>query len=511
MTATLPSSTIAPPTGALCELRHVAHDYSMPNGSPLHVLEDINISINPGEIILLLGHSGCGKSTIMRIMAGLITPTKGQVLYHNKPLVGVNPGTSIVFQSFALYPWMTVRRNVEVVLEAAGRPREIIQPKAEAVIARVGLAGFEDAYPRELSGGMKQRVGMARALSVEPEILFMDEPFSAVDALVAESLRAAVTDLWAAKHSNPSSILMVSHDIKEVAYMADRIIVLSSNPGRVRKVVENTLPRPRDYRSPAFLKLVDYLHDIITGTELPDVPELTAPHPAADVVEPLPDVTPGEVVGLLEYLDARGGREDVFKIATDTNREFGQVISVVKAAELLDLVDTPKRMVVLEADGQRFLKATPDGQRDIWREKILQLRLFREVRDLIDHQENHEVDRELVLETIIFRVPYEDYEKIFNTMVKWARFGDLFAYEETTEKLTALIDFLNNATCAGRHAPSRRVVCVLSHGLGICRWNQPRTARCSAFLAAGTRVSRIALAMISESPLRLISLHNSAK
>ena len=258
--------------GVLCEAKSISQQFTLPNGQPLQVLADVSLSIYPNEIVALLGPSGCGKSTILRILAGLIKPTQGEVLYHGEPLHGLNPGVAIVFQSFALYPWMTVAENVRVVLEAAGIAPAEIDERAERVIRMVGLAGFEDAYPRELSGGMKQRVGMARALSVDPEILFMDEPFSQVDALTAESLRAEVVDIWAALDKNPSSILMVSHDIKEVVYMADRIVVLGANPGRVRTIVENHLPRPRDYRSPEVLALVDQLHDIITGHELPDVP-----------------------------------------------------------------------------------------------------------------------------------------------------------------------------------------------------------------------------------------------
>ena len=260
-----------PDSEILCQCRGVTHDFILPNGNPLHVLHDINVAIKPKEVVLLLGQSGCGKSTLLRIMAGLIKPTQGTVEYHGQPLTGMNPGVSIVFQSFALYPWMTVAQNVEVVLKSAGLSAADAAARASSVIKTVGLAGFEEAYPREISGGMKQRVGMARALAVDPEILFMDEPFSSVDALTAESLRAEVIDLWSAKDKNPKSILMVSHDIKEVAYMADRIIVLSANPGRVRTVVENKLPRPRDYRSPEFLKLVDYPHDIITGAEMPEI------------------------------------------------------------------------------------------------------------------------------------------------------------------------------------------------------------------------------------------------
>lgn len=262
----------------------------------------------------------------------------------------------------------------------------------------------------------------------------MDEPFSQVDALTAESLRAEVLDIWSAKDKNPSSILMVSHDIKEVAYMADRIVVLGAHPGVVRTIVENTLPRPRDYRSPELLKLVDRLHDIITGSELPDVP--AAAVPAAAVMEPLPAVSASEVIGLLEYLDARGGKEDLFRIAADTDREFGHVISVVKAAELLDLVDTPKRMVTLDTVGGRMVKAQPDGRKGIWREQLLKLGLFRNVRNAIERSEARWVAKEFVLETIVLAMPSEDYEKVFDTLVRWGRFGDLFAYEEAAERLS---------------------------------------------------------------------------
>src|SRR5712692_3495639 len=266
------SAPSATTNSALCEQRGIWHDFTLPNGKPLHVLEDINLVVRPNEVIALLGESGCGKSTILRILAGLIRPTKGEVFYHGQPLHGLNPGVAIVFQSFALYPWKTVTENIQAVLKAAGLPLEEVIQRTERSIRLVGLAGFEEAYPRELSGGMKQRVGMARALSVDPEILLMDEPFSQVDALTAESLRAEVLDIWGTKERNLSSILLVSHDIKEVAYMADRIVILGNNPGRVRTVVSNTLPRPRDYRSQQLMGLVDYLHDIITRNEMPDQP-----------------------------------------------------------------------------------------------------------------------------------------------------------------------------------------------------------------------------------------------
>jgi NitT/TauT family transport system ATP-binding protein len=420
------------PLSPLCELRGIRHAFALPNGTPRTVLEGIDVAIRPGEVVALLGPSGCGKSTILRILAGLIRPTAGEVLYHGEPLRGLNPGVAMVFQSFALYPWMTVTGNIEIVLEAAGLASADREERVASAIRMVGLTGFEEAYPRELSGGMKQRVGMARALSTRPEMLFMDEPFSQVDALTAEALRAEVLDIWAEKTQGMSSILMVSHDIKEVTYMADRIVVLSANPGRVRTVVESRIPRPRDYRSPEVLRLVDQLHDIITGAEMPDLPPDSIPEDHA-AFEPLPEAIASDVVGLVEYLDACGGKEDLFRISADTNQEFGVVIAIVKAGEMLDLVDTPRRLVVLTQEGERFVAASPPERKAIWREQLLKLRLFQEVRAMI--QESGEVHRDAVLEMIHREMPHENYEKVFANLVHWARFGDLFAYDESSEIL----------------------------------------------------------------------------
>ncbi len=427
MDAATASQTEAVP---LCALVRVSQEFPQPQGPPLRVLDDVTLSVGAGEVVALLGPSGCGKSTILRILAGLTRPTRGEVLDHGRPLRGLNPSVGFVFQSFALYPWMTVSENVEAVLEAAGLPRPEQRARAEKAIRTVGLAGFEEAYPRELSGGMKQRVGMARAFSLEPELLFMDEPFSQVDALTAESLRAEVLDIFAAKGRHPSAILMVSHDIKEVVYMADRIVVLGANPGRVRQIVENRLPRPRDYRSPELLRLVDRLHDVITGAEMPDLPAAAAP-----AFEHIPSVHPGEVVGLLEYLDARGGREEVFRIANDTGREYGRTIAVANAAELLDFVDTPKRMVALAAGGRRFVTASPEARKAIWRESILQLALFRQVHEALERKPSHRLDREFVLELLAVNMPSENYDALFDVFVDWARFGDLFSYEEESGTL----------------------------------------------------------------------------
>ncbi len=425
------------PRPVLCEVRGVSHEFALPNHTRLKVLEDVGLTVHASEVVALLGPSGCGKSTILRILAGLIRPTSGEVLYHAAPLVGLNPGAAIVFQSFALMPWMTVAENIEIVLRAAGKGKDEIAARITSVIRTVGLTGFENAYPRELSGGMKQRVGMARAFSLTPEILFMDEPFSQVDALTAQSLRAEVLDIWAASKSG-SSILMVSHDIGEVAYMADRIVVLAANPGRVRVVVDNRLPRPRDYRSPELLELVDKLRDIITGSYLPDEPveEFGGAPAATATYEPLADATVGEIIGLCEYLDAHGKKDDVFRIAQENAQEFGRVITVVKAAEMLDLVDTPKRMVELTKEGVRFVKAPLHERRELWKKQLLCIRLFKDMAEMLDHAPTHAVDRDLVLETIALRFPSEDYEKTFERLIGWGRFGNLFVYDEATEKVS---------------------------------------------------------------------------
>jgi len=436
MTLTLdpPQKASQPAADVLCEARRVSHEFVMPNGSKLRVLDNIDVAIKPLEVVALLGPSGSGKSTILRILAGLIKPTHGEVFYRGDLVHGLTPGVGIVFQSFALYPWMSVTENIGVVLKAAGLTDAETRDRVTNAIRTVGLIGFEDAYPRELSGGMKQRLGIARALSVNPEILFMDEPFSHVDALTAEGLRAEVIDLWQPADQNPSSILMVSHDIKEVVYMADRIIVLSSHPGRVRTVVDNPLPRPRDYRSRASQELVDYLHEIITGSELPDVPA-AAPARAA-VTEPLPHTSLSLINGLLEYLDANNGAGNIFDIAATMGQEFGAMIATVKAAEMLDFVDTPKQAVVLTPEGRRFVRADPDERTAIWREQILKLRFFKEIYDLLRSSPDGEIDAETIHMLISQLMPHEKYETVFDTLVSWARFGNLFDYDEDTERLS---------------------------------------------------------------------------
>jgi len=257
-----------------------------------------------------------------------------------------------------------------------------------------------------------------------------------VDALTAEGLRAEILDIWDDRERNPSSILMVSHDIKEVAYMADRIVVLSANPGRIRTIVENTLPRPRDSRSPEFLRLVDQLHDTITSTELPDIQVSTVePSVESDIVEPLPNAQYADMLGLLEFLDAQGGNCDLFQVVAHTHEPFEKVLTTVKGLEMLELVDTPKRSVNLTLLGRKFVQGGMDERKLIWRDQLLELKLFRVVRELLDLREG-ELSREELIQEIAGRLPMEDPEITFETIVAWGRFGELFAYRKDRGVLT---------------------------------------------------------------------------
>ena len=415
----------------LCEAWSVWHEFVLPGGKKLGVLQDVDITVRPHEIVAILGPTGCGKSTLLRLLAGVMKPTRGQVLYHGKPLDGINPGMAFVFQSFALLPWQTVTENIYNVLRAAKHKRGDARERTEHVLHVVGLDGFSGAYPRELSGGKKQRVGIARALAVDPEILMMDEPFSQVDALTAESLRSEVLTLWTDRRGNLSSIVMVSHDIREVVAMADRIVILGTNPCRVRTVVDNRLPRPREPRSRPVLGLVDYLHEIITYTEMPQDRRRDE-----GAFEPLPEESQSDIVGLLEHLDAHGGQKEVSSLAADTNRPFHQVITLANAAEMLDFVSTPRRLVVLEREGRRFVRASVADRKEMWREKLLRLRLFREMQALLEKQPNRTIDRDVVLEMLVQNLPNENCETQFDTFVHWARYGELFVYDERTKLLS---------------------------------------------------------------------------
>src|SRR5271163_622298 len=264
-----PSSAVPGSNGAepIIEARKLEKFYTQPDGTRIQVISATDLAVYPGKIIALLGPSGCGKSTLLRMLTGLSPSSAGEVYWHGQPVRGESPNVSIVFQSFALFPWLTVLENVEAPLEARGMPTIERHKRALRIIDAVGLDGFESAYPKELSGGMKQRVGVARALVVEPEVLFMDEPFSALDVLTAETLRGELLELWTSRRIPTRAIFIVTHNIEEAIELADRILVLAHRPASLRDDFLVELPHPRDHKSPRFLELVDHVYKVLTQPE----------------------------------------------------------------------------------------------------------------------------------------------------------------------------------------------------------------------------------------------------
>ncbi len=411
--------------------------------SNLLVLNKVSLAIKPGEVLAILGPSGCGKSTLLRAMIGLLIPTSGTVLAHGKPLVGIHPGVSLVFQNFALFPWLSVRDNISVALNGLELDPATGKDRVARCIDVVGLEGFENAYPKELSGGMKQRVGIARALARGPELLCMDEPFSALDVFTAESLRSEVYRLWSGGSKLPfslKSVVMITHLIEEAVFLADRIVVMGSRPGHIRTIIQNDVPHPREYQSPAFLRMVQRLHDVITKEQMPDVPEGPAP-----VVEtpgglpepiPIPGVTLGHIFGLMEIVRDHGSQIDVFKLDSFTEYDFGYTISVVKAGELLGFLDTPKNQVLLTELGRRYLDADINGRKSLFRQQLLTLNTFQFVLHLLKEAKDNRLHKDIIEEELAVRLTTEDVEKVFTTIVGWGRFGELFGYDASSEELS---------------------------------------------------------------------------
>ena len=415
------------------------------------VLDDINLEIRDGEMLALLGQSGSGKSTVLRLMAGLTQPTQGAVLSHGSPLNGVNRRLAIVFQSFALYPWLTVQENVQVGLIQRRLDARQEQDEIDRALELIGLTGYENAYPKQLSGGMRQRVGFARALVAQPEVLCMDEPFSALDVLTAENLRTQVVDLWRGTgHAGLKSIFLVTHNIAEAVFIATRIVIISSHPGRVRNVIVNPLPYPRDINSPQFAALVDQVHAAITALVLPDEPAAArgaaagagrpgaagagapeAPASAAPArVEAIPNAPVETIVGLLEILEDSQETMNVFDLSARIGREFGETIAIVKAAEMLSLVDTPKDDVIMTEVGWYFLAAPPTVRKTLFRQAIMKLRLFQMLGARLDESPDARVDADEILDELGTLLPYDQPAKLLQTLIAWGRYAEFVDFDQ---------------------------------------------------------------------------------
>jgi NitT/TauT family transport system ATP-binding protein len=451
-----PSPESAAALAALIELRHVSKSYvSADGGSPVTVLDDISLEVREGEMLALLGQSGSGKSTILRLMAGLTEPTQGAVLSHGTPLADVNRGLAIVFQSFALYPWLTVHENVQVGLIQRRLGAREEQEEIDKALALIGLSGYENAYPKQLSGGMRQRVGFARALVAQPEVLCMDEPFSALDVLTAENLRSEVVELWRGTgHAGLKSIFLVTHNIVEAVFIATRIVIISSHPGRIRNVIPNPLPYPRDVNSKPFAAMVDQVHAAITALVLPDEPAEAAapagspgreraaetlgavPAPAATAgsarVESLPNVPVETIVGLLESIEDAQETINVFDLSARIGKEFGETIAIVKAAEMLDLVDTPKDDVLMTQTGWYFLAAPAPARKTLFRQAIMKLRLFQMLTTHLAEAPDKRIDADSVLEELATLLPYDQPAKLLETLIAWGRYAELIDFDQDT-------------------------------------------------------------------------------
>lgn len=432
MTNLINTAASAPP---IAELRAVFKSFNTAGGHELKVLEQIDIAVHEGELLALLGQSGSGKSTILRCLTGLIEPTSGRVLHKGETLHGINEDASAVFQTFALYPWLTVEQNVAVGLMAHQFSRAERDVAVDRAIELIGLGNYHAAYPRELSGGMRQRVGIARALVSQPRLLCLDEAFSALDVLTAENLRQELISLWRTPGTGLSSIFMVTHNIEEAVEMATRIVVLFPRPGRLGLVLENPLPYPRDTKSSEFQRLVSLIHECITTTTLPDIPVETpvAGQPlsrARNRMESIPLAPVGQILGLLSILHDSPELSNIYDISDEIGKEFGETIALVKAAEILELVDTPKDQVRFTELGRRFVAAEPTGRRAIFADQVFKLRLFHIIIALLHEYE--EVDSARVIKDIGSALPYDNPEKTFQTMIAWGRYAGLMDFNAKT-------------------------------------------------------------------------------
>ncbi len=405
------------------------------------VLDNITLELREGEFVTLLGPSGSGKSTLLRILAGLIPPSAGEVLVHGKPLRGPNTQVAIVFQSFALYPWLTVLQNVELGLLARDVPRDERRRQALAAIDLVGLDGFEDAYPKELSGGMKQRVGFARALVVDPEALFMDEPFSALDVLTAQNLREQLLDLWVEKSMPTRAILMVTHNIDEAVSLADRLVVLAADPGHIRADIPGLPLAVRRTKGPEHTALVDALYRLMTSPQARAEDIFPSARPIrAPVVERryqvLPHVAIGDLMGLVEHLAEAGGREDLYVLARDLQLELDDLLPLIEGLAILGIAVAEEGDAVLTDLGRRFAEADVLGEKELFREQVMRnVELVRQiVRDLQASPE-HSFKEDALLEQLQQYFSEPEARRQLDTAIDWGRYAELFAYDDDSGEL----------------------------------------------------------------------------
>jgi NitT/TauT family transport system ATP-binding protein len=407
--------------------------YAQPSENRIQVIAPTDLEIVGGQIVALLGPSGSGKSTLLRMLTGLSAPSAGQVYWHEKPVATANVNVSIVFQSFALFPWLSVLENVEAPLKARGMEEKERRRRSVAILDTVGLDGFQAAYPKELSGGMRQRVGFARALVVEPEVLFMDEPFSALDVLTAENLRSELLELWQKKTIPTKAIFLVTHNIEEAVLLADRIIVLGRNPGRIRTDFQVNLAHPRNRKVAAFSQLVDYIYKVLTEPEAqpPDLPQTIHGDPRPPrKYQMLPHARPGGVAGLLELLRDHGGRYDMYRLADDLLFEIDHLLPIVDAAQLLGFLNVSEGTAVITDSGTDYANSEISRRRDLFREAATnRVLLLDQIVRAIEAKSDQTVSEDLFHDLLDGQFTEDETILQLETAVSWGRYAQLFDFD----------------------------------------------------------------------------------
>ena len=413
--------------------------YIQPDGNRIEVIAPVDLDVEPDQIITLLGPSGCGKSTLLRILTGLSKPSSGEVLWHGLPISTQNAGVAIVFQSFALFPWLTVLDNVEAPLEARGVPALERRKRALRILDTVGLDGFESAYPKELSGGMKQRVGFARALVVEPEVLFMDEPFSALDVLTAENLRNELLELWLSKKMPTSAIFIVTHNIEEAVLLADRVIVLGRNPAWVRADFPIELAHPRDRKSPRFVELVDYIYKIMTQPQLAlAVPGATAAAQTSvrQKYQMIPHARVGGIAGLIELLQDRSGKEYLHRLAEVLIMDAEDLLPIVEAAVLLGFATLKEGDVQITAEGARFAEADILTRKILFRQAALNhVVILQQIDRVLHAKADHSIPEEFFYDILDEHFSEDEVRRQFETAMNWGRYAEIFDFNRESHRL----------------------------------------------------------------------------
>ena len=418
----------------LLQCIEVRKAFTKPDGDPLLVLEGMNLDLYEGQIVGLLGRSGSGKSTLLRLIAGLAEPTAGHLTYLGQPIAGPARGIAMVFQSFALFPWLTVFENVALGLEAQRLPRGEIRKRSLAAIDLIGLDGFESAYPRELSGGMRQRVGFARALVVHPNILLMDEPFSALDVLTAETLRTDFLDLWTEGRMPIKGVVLVTHNIEEAVLMCDRILVFGSNPGRILSEIKVTLPQPRNRLDPNFREMIERIYVEMTARPKGGgAGGRQERFPGLGIGSVLPQVSSNLMAGFMEAVAAApfNGKADLPEIASDLQMEIDKLFPVAETLQMLRFAEVEGGDVKLTEDGLAFAQSTIDERKRIFSRHLLNyVPLAAHIRRVLDERASHSARKSRFIDELEDFMSEEEADRTLRAVIRWARYAEAFAYDD---------------------------------------------------------------------------------